>query len=166
MKKIMLAIGLTAGLLLAAACSSTGTGNKNTAVTVNTSSGPAQPSSGANTAAPAATNTASTANSSASPSEGAAQDFTLANATGVEIDKLYISPHDVDDWEEDILGRDTLPSGESVQIKFHRSEKAAMWDIRVEDKQGNSIEWENINLLEILKVTLHYENGKPVADAE
>jgi len=90
----------------------------------------------------------------------------LANATGVEIDKVFISPHDSNDWEEDILGQDTLPNGQSVDIKFSRNEKAAMWDLRVEDKQGNSIEWENLNLLEISKVTLHYENGKATAVTE
>jgi hypothetical protein len=88
------------------------------------------------------------------------------NATGVEIDKLYVSPHDADDWQEDVLGRDTLPSGQSVDIKFHRSEKAPMWDLRVEDSKGNAIEWENLNLLEISKVTLHYENGKGTAEVE
>ena len=46
------------------------------------------------------------------------------NKTGVEIHKVYISPHDKDDWEEDILGKDTLPNGETVDIKFHRSETA------------------------------------------
>ena len=94
------------------------------------------------------------------------QDFTLVNATGVEIHSLYITPHEAKDWQEDILGRDTLPSGESVDIKFHRNEKAAMWDLRVEDKDGNSIEWENLNLPEISKVTLHYKDGKAWADTE
>ena len=47
-----------------------------------------------------------------------------------------------------------------------RDEKAAMWDLRIEDKQGNSIEWENLNLLEISKVTLNYKDGKATAQAE
>jgi hypothetical protein len=86
----------------------------------------------------------------------------------VEIDKVFISPHDVNDWEEDILGRDTLPDGSSVDIKFHRNEKAAMWDLRIEDKGGNAIEWENLNLLEISKITLHYDKatGKATAETE
>ena len=94
------------------------------------------------------------------------QDFMLVNSTGVEIHELYISPHSTDDWEEDIPGRDTLPSGERVNITFSRKEKAAMWDLKVVDGEGNSIEWENLNLLEISKVTLHYKNGKAWADVE
>jgi len=92
------------------------------------------------------------------------QDFTLHNATGVEIHELYVSPHSSDDWEEDVLGQDTLPSGESVDIHFSRKEKSKLWDLKVVDKEGNSIVWENLNLLEISEVTLHYKDGKAWAD--
>ncbi len=94
------------------------------------------------------------------------QDFTLHNETGVEINSLYVSAHSKDDWEEDILGRDTLPSGESVTITFSPKEKAALWDLKVTDGSGNSIEWENLNLLEISEVTLHYKDGRAWADVE
>jgi hypothetical protein len=120
------------------------------------------PSSSATLSANGAPNTAGAA---AAATQGA-QDFTLVNSTGVEIHALYISPHETDDWEEDVLGRDTLPSGESVQIKFSRAEKAALWDLRVEDKDGNAIVWENLNLLEISKVTLYYKDGESTAEVE
>jgi len=94
------------------------------------------------------------------------QDFTLHNKTGVEIHKLFISPHSTDVWEEDILGRDTLPDGESVEITFSRKEKAKLWDLRIEDSKGNAIEWESLNLLEISEVTLHYKDGKAWADVK
>ena len=165
MKNVLTAGVLTAALLFASACSSTGTANKvaNTTITTNTASSPTQSA--------ISTNTATTANSSnatqSSPSEkGGKQDFALVNATNVEINSVYISPHDKDNWEEDILGRDTLPNGERVNIKFNRDEKPEMWDLRVEDSKGNSIEWENLNLLEISKVTLHYENGRATAETE
>ena len=94
------------------------------------------------------------------------QDFTLVNQTGVSINELYVSPHTTNDWEEDILGQDTLANGDSVDITFSRTERAAKWDLKVVDKEGNSIEWENLNLLEISKLTLHYKNGKAWADIE
>jgi hypothetical protein len=50
-----------------------------------------------------------------------------------------------------------------VDIKFHRSEKAPHWDLRIEDKQGHSIEWESLNLLEINKLTLEFKDGKATA---
>jgi len=99
-------------------------------------------------------------------STSAAQDFTLVNETGVEIDKVFISPHDKDDWEEDILGQDTLPTGQKVDIKFHRAETAPVWDLRIEDSKGTGIEWENLNLLEINKLTLFYKDGKGTAKVE
>jgi len=144
----MLVSGLTAVLLVTGACSSA----SNTPPAKTTAT-PSPATAAATPAAPAA-------------DHAGAQDFTLVNATGVEIDKVYIAPHSSDDWEEDILGQDTLADGQKVDIKFHRTEKSAMWDLRIEDNKENSIEWENLNLLEISKLTLNYKDGKATAVAE
>lgn len=140
--------GLTAALLVTGACSGTATENKATATA---------------TPAPAA---ASTTPATAPADTAGAQDFTLVNNTGVEIDKVFISPHSSDDWEEDVLGQDTLPDGEKVDIKFSRAEKAPLWDLKIEDSKGTGIEWENLNLLEISKLTINYKDGKATAVAE
>jgi hypothetical protein len=172
---ILLGAVAAAALLLASACTANITTNtSNTSNTANANK-PANTNAGT-TSSPANTNAASSnsaasnsnsgAGNSASNEKGASQDFTLVNETGVEIHKVFISPHDSNDWEEDILGRDTLPTGQSVDIKFNRTEKAANWDLRVEDSQGNAIEWENLNLLKISKLTLHYKDGKATADME
>lgn len=100
------------------------------------------------------------------PAGAGDQDFVLVNDTGVEIHALYTSPHNAEDWEEDVLGRDTLADGEQVEISFNPKEKAALWDLRIEDDEGNAIEWEKLNLLEISTVTLHYEKGKAWVDVE
>lgn len=167
MKNKILLTMLAVGLLASAACSSSAPSNANTTTTnttrtTNTTSNTSAPASNTNTSAAPNTNS----NTGSTAQQGAAQDFTLVNQTGVEIDKLYIGPHNEDEWGEDILGQDTLPSGQSVEIKFSRTEKAAMWDLKIEDKQGNSIEWENLNLLEINKVTLFYKDGKGTAQVE
>ena len=94
------------------------------------------------------------------------QDFTLVNQTGIEIHKVYVSPHSADEWGEDILGKDTLPDGESVDITFSKKERAAHWDLKIEDGHGNSVTWEDLNLKEISKITLHYKNGKAWVDVE
>ncbi len=93
----------------------------------------------------------------------AAQDFTLVNKTGVEIYALYVTPHDADQWGDDILGVDTMPDGNTLDIKFSRKEKAELWDLRIEDKDGAFLEWENLNLLATDAVTLYYKNGKTTA---
>lgn len=98
--------------------------------------------------------------------QAGAQDFTLSNETGVEIHEVYISPHSEDSWQEDVMGRDTLPAGESVEISFDAKENADNWDLKVTDKDGNSIVWENLKLTEITDVILHYEDGKAWADTK
>jgi hypothetical protein len=155
-KKILIA-GFAAAMLVSAACSST------TAPTPTKPTPPPKPTAAAPAPAPAAPNPVATG---AGAETAGAQDFTLVNATGVEINAVHISPHSANDWEEDILGQDTLPNGQKVDIHFKRGEKAAMWDLRIEDKAGNPIEWENLNLLEISKLTLHYANNKATADIE
>lgn len=94
------------------------------------------------------------------------QDFTLHNETGVEIHNVYVSAHSVNDWEEDILGKDTLPDGEAVEISFSPKENADNWDLQVTDKDGNSITWENLKLTEITDVILHYDQKSGKATAE
>jgi len=96
------------------------------------------------------------------------QDFTLVNKTGVEIFAVHVSPTAADDWEEDVLDVDTLADGAEVEITFSRDEDAALWDLRVEDSEGNSIEWKKLDLLKIEKVTLFYDKsaGKATAKAE
>lgn len=148
--------GLTAALLVTGACSSASTTTPADNKQVTAAATP-----------PATASATKSPETTASPATTAgAQDFTLVNDTGVVIDKLFISPHGVDDWEEDILGQDTLASGEKLDIKFHRSQKAALWDLKIVDKDGHSIEWENLNLLEISKVTIDYKDGKATAKTE
>jgi hypothetical protein len=167
MKNILTAGGLAAVLVFAGACStSTAPANSTANTTANANANkPAANANTANTAAPANTSNTSSTNTATSAT-GAKQDFTLVNKTGVVINKLFISPHDKDDWEEDILGQDTLASGQTLEITFNREEKADNWDLRIEDTQGNAIEWENLKLSEINKITLHYENGKATAETE
>jgi hypothetical protein len=94
------------------------------------------------------------------------QDFILVNKTGVEIHALHVSPADANKWGPDILGKDTLEDGQSAEIKFHEDEEAEKWDLRIEDEKGNAIEWEDLNLMKISKITLHYSNGKATAEVE
>ncbi len=94
------------------------------------------------------------------------QDFNLINKTGIEIHALYVSPADQDEWGDDILGEDTLPNGDEVEITFDRKEKAALWDLRIEDENGGSVEWEKLKLVEIAQVTLHYDKKTRKATAK
>lgn len=94
------------------------------------------------------------------------QDFVLHNETGVEIHEVYVSPVTAGDWEEDVLGKDTLPNGDSVKVTFDDRDKHSHWDLKVVDGKGNGIEWHDLNLVEISEVTLHYKDGKAWADVK
>lgn len=102
----------------------------------------------------------------AADARAGAQDFTLVNKTGFDIHSVFVSPHSTDEWEEDILGKDVLSNGEHVDIKFTRDTKGKAWDLKVADKNGKEFVWENINLLEVAKVTIEYKDGKATANYE
>ena len=94
------------------------------------------------------------------------QDFTLRNRTGIEIHELYVAPSKSDEWEEDVLGQDTLADDDDLDISFSRKETAKNWDIKVVDGEGNSVEWHKLNLKEISTVTLYLKKGEAYAETE
>ncbi len=98
--------------------------------------------------------------------QDAKQNFTLVNQTGVIINEVFVTPHDANEWGEDILGRDALDTDQECDIQFHPKEEACMWDLRITDRDGNAIEWENLNLCKAVKITLHYNDGKAWADID
>ena len=91
------------------------------------------------------------------------QDFTLHNETGKTIQELYVSPNAADNWQEDVLGEDTLETGNHVDVKFARAEKADVWDLRVVFEDGKAVVWTKIKLSEITDVTISFKGGKPFA---
>lgn len=94
------------------------------------------------------------------------QDFILINKTGFDIHEIYVSPHGSDDWQDDVLGHAVLPNDGTVKIKFERQIPGKEWDLKVVDKTGKGTTWEKLNLLEISKMTLHFDNGKATAEVE
>ena len=90
-------------------------------------------------------------------------DFTLKNSTGLTIQEVYVSPDESDDWEEDVLGRDVLKNGESVDIEFARSEKSCDWDLKIKDAGGNEVEWDSLDLCVAVTIELEYKGGKATA---
>jgi hypothetical protein len=90
-------------------------------------------------------------------------DFTLVNKTGLTIDYIYVSPTNDNEWGEDVMGRDVLEHGESVDIVFSRSEKSCMWDLKIKDADGDEVSWSNLDLCQASHITLNYEGGRPTA---
>ena len=96
----------------------------------------------------------------------ARQDFELVNKTGYEINEVYISPSKKDNWEEDILGDETLDDGESRTIRFHNSGNTCIWDLKVVYEEDDSTAvWANLDLCKVSKITIRYNRKTDTTSA-
>ncbi len=93
------------------------------------------------------------------------QDFTIVNKTGYPIKHLYVSEANNGSWEEDVLGRDVLNDSESFDLQFGRAEKTCKWDMKVTYDDGESAIWEDLNLCQISKLTLRWNQKTGVTSA-
>ncbi len=93
-------------------------------------------------------------------------DFKLVNKTGYQIDEVYVSPASSDSWGADIMGKDAVPDGASVNITFPHGGKACHFDIRVKYNDGDKAEWTNIDLCEYEKISLFWDGKQTHAVGE
>lgn len=84
------------------------------------------------------------------------QDFTLVNKTSYDIASVYASPVKADNWGNDIMGKDVLADGASVNITFPHDANACHWDIKVVYEDKETAVWNDINLCEVSKITVHW----------
>ncbi len=94
------------------------------------------------------------------------QDFRLTNKTGYTIDQVYVAPSKSSDWEEDVLGRDTLSDGDWVNITFPKKNQVCSYDLKVVYDDNTPVEWYNFNLCEISKISIFYSKSQDKTWAE
>ena len=94
------------------------------------------------------------------------QDFRLTNAAGYDIAEVYVAPTSSDNWEEDVMGEDTLDNGESVNIHFAPKDKQCVYDVRVVWTDGDEADWRKFDLCTVSHITLYWNNGKATAEYE
>lgn len=102
----------------------------------------------------------------AGAAQAGTQDFSLTNATGYQIDSIFVSPTTEASWQEDIMGRDALADGEAVDITFDAPDGQCMWDLKAIYNDGEEAVWIGFDLCTISSITLHYENGTTSATYE
>jgi hypothetical protein len=87
----------------------------------------------------------------------AKQDFKLVNKTGYELKALYVAPSKSDDWEDDVLGQDTLADGQAVNVHFSPKTKTCTFDLKViySDDDSSAV-WSKIDLCTVEKITFKY----------
>ena len=82
------------------------------------------------------------------------RDFTLVNNTSASFNHVFVSPSDVEDWGDDVLGKDVRDAGENVFIYFKRfTPGGCAYDIRVVADDGREGKLLNVDLCSIDTVT-------------
>ena len=82
--------------------------------------------------------------------------FRVVNQTGVDINNLYISEDNANNWHEDLLGNTVLHSGEFVEIGFDtRGVIEHYWDLMAVCSDGQRIIWQDIDIARISVITLY-----------
>lgn len=94
---------------------------------------------------------------SAVPALAGEQDFKLVNKTGYQIDEVYVSRATSKNWGKDMMGKDALGDGESVNLSFNAPDSVCKWDMKVKYNDGDTAEWGGLNLCSIDKVTLYWD---------
>lgn len=87
-------------------------------------------------------------------------DFTLVNATGYQINEIYVSPSASDEWGENILDA-VLEDGNYATVTFQpEADDTQSWDLMVTwDDDSPNTYWRGFKLAEIHKITLKYNRA-------
>jgi hypothetical protein len=90
-------------------------------------------------------------------------DFTLRNRLGVTISYVYVSPHQAESWEEDVLGSNVLRDGQNLKIRFDDKQVARgdIWDLKIKTSENREYVWRNpgFNLRRISEITIILKDG-------
>lgn len=79
----------------------------------------------------------------------------IVNDTGRTMEEFYASATDADDWEEDILGRDTLAQGEVFDVDIDDGSGACKFDFKAVFTDGTSHVMRGVNVCTISRFTYH-----------
>ena len=82
-----------------------------------------------------------------------AQEIIVANGTGFTLHQLGLIDSNADGDAQDLLGSDTLASGEGLKVNISGSPKG--WELIAVDGEGGQVNWQNLDLTGVSKITLH-----------
>ncbi|AYD00882.1 hypothetical protein [Neorhizobium sp. NCHU2750] len=66
--------------------------------------------------------------------------FMLTNDTDGVLERFYTSPVGIDDWEEDVFGKDVLKPGDSMKITISDGRRVCKYDLRFEFTEDSGYE--------------------------
>ena len=73
----------------------------------------------------------------------------IHNQTGWVMTHFYASDSRVDDWEEDMLGRDVLAAGSSITMNIDDGSGACLYDFKARFTNGQELTRMRINVCQI-----------------
>lgn len=73
----------------------------------------------------------------------------IHNTTGWTMLRFYASDSRITSWQEDMLGRGTLPTGRSVLMNIDDGSGACLYDFRAEFTNGQVLTRYNVNVCRI-----------------
>lgn len=65
--------------------------------------------------------------------------LTIINNTSSTVERFYASPVGVSDWEEDLFGRNALPPGGEITVRFSDGRDVCAYDLLFEFR-GDALE--------------------------
>lgn len=89
----------------------------------------------------------------AAPAMAQDLDFALVNQSGFVLTEFYTSPADVNQWEDDVLGADVLPSGETASITVADGRTQCVYDLRMVFEDGDVLE-DQVDMCEMGSYTI------------
>ncbi|MEQ9520636.1 MAG: hypothetical protein RLN89_14495 [Parvibaculum sp.] len=87
--------------------------------------------------------------------DGLNRQVRIINETRVTMREFYASNVDAETWEEDILGADLLPPGESVMITIDDGSGYCLYDFKAVFTDGDELERKRVNVCEISSYRYH-----------
>lgn len=66
--------------------------------------------------------------------------FTLKNGTKSVLTNFYTSPVGVNDWEDDVFGKDVLNPGESMEITIGDGREVCKYDMKFDFEEGSDLD--------------------------
>lgn len=86
-----------------------------------------------------------------------AQEIIVANGTGFTIQSLGLMDSNSSSDAQDLLGSDTLANNEGLRINISGNPKG--WELIAQDDSGNQVNWQNLDLTGVQKITLHADGS-------
>jgi hypothetical protein len=95
------------------------------------------------------------------------QDFRVVNKTGYQIDSVFLSRPNDNEWGSDVMGQEALADGESANVTFSKGTQACKWDMKVvyHDDDSTAV-WKALDLCSISKVSLFWNSKSQVTTAK